>query len=317
MSGQQIAAFFPGQGVLDTDVFSRYRNAGAEVIAMFAEVDAVARAVCRTPLPRAPWRRGHPGAGLDLSIFLASVVSYRKLQRAGLHPRAVVGHGFGEIAALVAADALSLRDGAEVVARRFIALAARTTRSRMALLKISPAHVGTFLRLLNHTVSVAAENSATDRVIVGSTAGIAAAEDLARMLGLPFRRLKTMCGPHNQSLRGIEQELVGSLAHVARRTPVTPVYSPLRGRFYRADDDVVAGVAEQLSQPVRFAAAVKDLVATGVTLFVECGPLRGMAAGLDCRAIPDFHVHNRASHDASAAAAASQQASELSELEVA
>jgi acyl transferase domain-containing protein len=312
MAGQQIAVFFPGQGVLDTDVSYRCRDAGAEVIAMFAEVDAVSRAVCRTPLPRAPWRRGHPGAGLDLSIFLASVVSYRDLQRAGLHPRAVVGHGFGEIAALVAADVLSLRDGAEIVARRFIALAARRTRSRMALLKIPPAHVRTFLRVLNDTtVSIAAENSASESVIVGSTAGIAAAEDLARMLGLPCQRLKTTCGPHNQSLRGIEQELVRSLAHVARRTPATPVYSPLRGRFYRADDDVVACVAEQLSQPLRFADAVKGLVSTGVTLFVECGPLRGMAAGLDCRAIPDFHVHNRARRDASAAAPASQQASEL------
>ena len=290
MSGQHVAAFFPGPGVLDTDVFRQYHAACPDIVAMFAEVDAVARKVCGTPLPRTPQCSRHSGVDVDLSIFLGSIASYRTLVQRGLQPRAIVGHGFGEIAALVAGDALSLGDGAEIVARRHQALAAKKTRSRMGVLKLPAGHVHTFLRVLNDaTVSIAAENAPTHTVIVGSPSGLAAAEDLARLLGLSFQRLTTTWGPHRASLRGIEQQLLGSLTHVARRALQTPVYSPLLGRFYRAEDDVVAAIAEQLVEPVRFADAVRDLVTGGVTLFVEVGPLRGLSATLACRAVSDIH----------------------------
>lgn len=288
MSGHHIAAFFPGQGVLDAAAFQTYQAACPEMLSMLAEVDDVARQFWRTPLTRALAPRGHAAGNLDLLIFVASVAAYKRLQHEGVGSRVLIGHGFGEIAALVAADALSLRDGGEIVARRFMALASRKARSVMAAVKISPSKLTTFLRILkDSSVSVAVENSSTESVIVGPGTGIAAAEDLARLLGIPFQRLKTTCGPHQASMAGIKEDLVRSLSRVARRPLRSPVYSPLLGRPFWDGDDFVAILAEQLVQPLRFADAVKRLVADGVTLFIECGPLRGLAAELDCTAIAD------------------------------
>ncbi len=222
MFGQQIAVLFPGQGSLDRAGFQAYQDTCPEMASMFAEVDDVARQFWRAPLART-LSGGQPGGGLDLLIFLASVVGYNRLQREGVRPRALVGHGFGEIAALVAADALSLRDGAEIVARRFNALASRRTQCLMGSVNLSPSASITFLRILNDSrVSVAVENSSTETVLVGHRAGIAAAEHLARMLGIRFRRLKVTCGPHQRSLRGITAALVRKVEHVTRRAPAIP-----------------------------------------------------------------------------------------------
>ena len=46
-------------------------------------------------------------------------------------------------------------------------------------------------------------------------------------------------------------------------------------------------LAEQLAAPIRFGDAVARLVAGGTSLIVECGPLRGLGASLDCRTIED------------------------------
>jgi acyl transferase domain-containing protein len=289
MHGHHIAVLFPGQGVLDTAAFQTYQSSCPEMASMLVEADDVARRFWRTPLAMPPARRRHAGGGLDLLIFVASVAGYNRLQRSGVQPHVLVGHGFGEIAALVAAGALSLGDGLEMAARRYAALASRKARSAMAALKISPGKARTFLRILADTrVSIAVENSSTESVIVGPASGIAAAERLARLFGIPIQRLKITCGPHQASMDGIKEELSKALAHVVPRPLRTLVYSPLLGRLYRDDDDYTALLAEQLAQPLRFADAVTQLVAGGVTLFVECGPLRGLAAELDCAALTDL-----------------------------
>jgi acyl transferase domain-containing protein len=291
MPSQEIAVLFPGQGVVDIAALRVYLENTSETLLMLADIDDATRPFGRPSVMRALGSGRRDGVSFDLMLFAASLAAYRRLERQGLVPRALVGHGFGEIAALVTAGALSIGAGAEIVARRAAALASVKRRSAMAALQISPAHLETFLRLLNSPgVSVAAENSPTESVIVGPPVGIAAAEDMSRLFRIPFHRLKTVSGPHQSGMQQVKASLVRELSHITVRTPHVPVYSPLRGRFYRSDDDVVACIAEQLAEPLRFANAVAQLVAAGVTLFVECGPLRGLAGTLCCDAVADTDV---------------------------
>jgi acyl transferase domain-containing protein len=288
MPSHEIAILFPGQGVLDTAALRGYLTSCSHTMLMLAEVDDATRPFGQPSVMTALSSGRRDGTAFDLMIFSASLAAYRRLERNGVEPRALVGHGFGEIAALVAAGVLSIGAGAQIVARRAAALASVKRRRAMASLKISPSNVKTFLRVLNAPgVSVAAENSSTESVIVGPPAGIAAAEDMSRLFSIPFQRLKAVSGPHQCGLQEAKEALVRELSGMTVRTPRVPVYSPLRGRFYRHDDDVVACVAEQLAEPLRFADAVARLLAVGVTLFVECGPLRGLAATLDCAAVAD------------------------------
>lgn len=288
MLSHEIAVLFPGQGVLDTAALRVYLAPTSETLMMLREVDDATQPLGRPSVMSALSSRRRDGVAFDLMIFAGSLAAYRRLERQGVAPRALVGHGFGEIAALVAAGALSIGAGAWIVARRAAVIASAKRRSAMAALKISPSNLKTFLGILNaEGVSVAAENSSMESVIVGPPAGIAAAEDMSRLFSIPFQRLKAVAGPHQSDMQEAKEALVRDLSGITVCTPQVPVYSPLRGRFYRHDDDVVACIAEQLAQPLRFADAVDQLLASGVTLFVECGPMRGLAATLDCEAVAD------------------------------
>ena len=288
MSFHEIAILFPGQGVVDLAAARSALTDSPEALLLLAEVEDSVRPFGHPAVARALASGPRPGPVLDLMIFTASLAAYRRLESQGVAARALVGHGFGEIAALVAAGALSVGAGAEIVASRATALASLKHRRAMAKLKISPSNLKTFLRILNVAdVALGVENSSKESVIVGPPAGIAAAEDLARLFGIGFQRLKSVAGPHHSDLQAARDALGRSLAHIARRPASVPVYSPLLGRFYRDDDDLLACIAEQLTVPLRFAAAVAQLAAEGVTLFVECGPVKGLVAGLDCTAVSD------------------------------
>ncbi len=110
MHDDKIAVIFAGQGVLE-----RVPDRAPSRLAIPARFATHRR---QAPAARQP---GHPWA-LDSMIYKASIAAYRRLQDAGLQPHALVGHGFGEIAAVVAAGAFAVSEGAEIVSARWNAL---------------------------------------------------------------------------------------------------------------------------------------------------------------------------------------------------
>jgi acyl transferase domain-containing protein len=276
----RIAVIFAGQGVLDAGVSrqSGAPGAGRGRTPRFhhGPLGAADSYACRPEDPH-------------FAIYLASLGAYLRLHHAGFAPDVLIGHGFGEIAALVAAGAFSISEGAEIVAARSGALAdGVTTRYGMASIQGTRRQVAALLKLLKaDDVSLAAENSSNESVIVGSPSGLWAASDLAAALDIPFVPLKTHRAPHRPFMNGMKAAIKSKLQHVVRRPLEIPVFSPLRGRLYCDGDDLIDCLAEQLVEPIRFADAVAHLVRDGVTLLVECGPLRGLASTLDCDSVAD------------------------------
>jgi acyl transferase domain-containing protein len=231
---------------------------------------------------------GAPFARLELSIYAASIAAFQRLSRQGAEPRALVGHGFGEIAALVSAGGFTVAEGAEIVAARHLAIRSSSRRYALASLQASASRVALFLELLQDgQVSIAAENSSRHTVIVGPERAIAGAAALASQLGLPLERLKTIGAPHCAHLKAAAAQMIDRLRHITPRSLRLPVYSPLRSRFFEDSDDLAACIAQQLVEPLRFADAVRHLATGERWLFVECGPLRGLASTLDCASIAD------------------------------
>jgi acyl transferase domain-containing protein len=280
MRTKSVAIMFAGQGRLD-----------------FREPDATDRRgvnAARTGL--LPWAArsaarldaGPPGL-LDQSIYMAALAAFGRVRDAGLTPHSLIGHGFGEIAALVAAGAFSVPEGAEIVEARRRALAdGATGRCGMAVVAGAPRQIGTLLNLSQADgVSLAAENSSRESVIAGPHSGLSAVADLARCLDLRFVRLKTSRATHHPSASNAGAIMKSKLRHLAGRRLQIPVFSSLKGRRYQDRDDLIDCLAEQLVKPIKFADAISRLVADGVTLIVECAPLRGLGAILDCPVIAD------------------------------
>jgi acyl transferase domain-containing protein len=230
---------------------------------------------------------------MELNIYAASLAAFERLTGSGAVPHALVGHGFGEIEALVAAGAVTVDEGAQIVAARHAALTGSRWRYTLASIRASSSKVASFLELLEDPqVSIAVENSSRHTVIVGPEWTIARAADMARQLGLVLTKLKTVVAPHGPHMKGAAAQMADRLRHLSPRELRIPVYSPLRRRFFLDGDDLIGAVAEQLTEPLRFADAVRQL-AGEVSLFVECGPLRGLAGTLDCASIADTEFDRR------------------------
>ncbi|MCL6303054.1 acyltransferase domain-containing protein, partial [Streptomyces kronopolitis] len=101
-------------------------------------------------------------------VLWAVMVSLAEVWRAhGVEPAAVVGHSQGEIAAACVAGALSLEDGARVVALRSKAIRALSGRGGMVSVALPSSEVPELVEPWNGRISMAAVNGPTSVVVSG------------------------------------------------------------------------------------------------------------------------------------------------------
>ncbi|MFI5555518.1 type I polyketide synthase [Streptomyces sp. NPDC051738] len=191
----------------------------------------------------------------------------------GVTPDAVLGHSQGEIAAAVVAGALSLTDGARVVALRSRAIARRLAgRGGMVAVPLPAADVEPRLAEWDGRLSLAAVN-APDAVVVSGDAE-SLDEFFGRLTadGVRVKRIAVDYASHSDHVADLHADLLTDLASVTPRAPRIPLLSTVTGERL----DTAATDAEywyrNLRRTVRFADAVRALLDQGCRRFVECSP---------------------------------------------
>ncbi|MGK5627291.1 acyltransferase domain-containing protein [Streptomyces sp. URMC 123] len=186
----------------------------------------------------------------------------------GLEPAAVIGHSGGEIAAAVAAGALSPADGALLVCRRSALLPRVAGAGAMALVDLPPAEVDTALKGRSDVV-VGIRASAVTTVVSGDADAV---ERLAREWteqGRFVRPVATDLAPHSPHMDPLLDEVRAALAVLEPRAPRTPLYSTsLADPRARAPFDAHYW-AGNLRNTVRFDAAVAAAAEDGHRVFLE------------------------------------------------
>ncbi|WP_046087378.1 type I polyketide synthase [Streptomyces antioxidans] len=198
----------------------------------------------------------------------------------GVRPAAVVGHSQGEIAAAVVAGALSLEDGAKVVALRSRALRRLAGGGAMASLALGREQAEELLTGLGDraaAVVVAVVNGPASTVVSGPPEQVAAAVAACQDAGERARLIEVDYASHSPQVDEIADELTELIGGV------DPVESPGSAgvssgvAFYST---VTGGRAEtslldtgywvrNLRERVRFADAVQALLAAGHRVFIE------------------------------------------------
>ncbi|MER6912296.1 SDR family NAD(P)-dependent oxidoreductase [Streptomyces sp. NPDC000594] len=189
---------------------------------------------------------------------------------AGVVADAVVGHSQGEIAAAVVAGALSLEDGARVVALRSQVIGrVLAGAGGMASVALPVGVVEERLTSWDGRLGVAAVNGPGITVVSGEASAVGEFVAACEVEGVRARRVPVDYASHSAQVEAIEEELAGLLAPVVAREPVIPWYSTVDpGRIAEASAD--AGYwYRNLRQRVRFADAVELLLADGFGAFVE------------------------------------------------
>ncbi|MET7906384.1 SDR family NAD(P)-dependent oxidoreductase, partial [Streptomyces sp. NPDC005355] len=282
---------FPGQG-------SQWIGMGAGLLDV-SPVFAARTAECERALaPYVDWSltdvlRGADGVG-ELSrvdvvqpVLWAVMVSLAAVWAGyGVQPAAVVGHSQGEIAAACVAGALSLADGARIVALRSQALRRLAGGGAMASLGVGQDQAAALLARLGEraaAVVVAAVNGPASTVVSGPPEQVATAVAACRDTGERARMIEVDYASHSPQVDGITDELSGLLSGV------DPVGEPGTGvAFYstvtggRADAALLdtAYWVRNLRERVRFAEAIQALLTDGHRVFIEASTHPVLTVGM-------------------------------------
>ncbi|RZQ63974.1 type I polyketide synthase [Amycolatopsis suaedae] len=207
-------------------------------------------------------------------VSFAVMVSLAALWRScGVRPDAVVGHSQGEIAAAVVAGALSLEDGARVVALRSQAIARRLAGAGgMMSVALPAAEAEDRLRPYGDQVSVAAVNSPGSVVVSGAPEALDALFAELSAAGVRVRRVAVDYASHSAQVGELEDELLAELAPLNPAAAEIPLYSTLTGDLLDTTGMDAGYWYRNLRRTVAFESAIRALLAGGHRAFVEVSP---------------------------------------------
>ena len=179
----------------------------------------------------------HSADLLQLAIYGISVSTYRVLHANGLQPSLLMGHSFGEIAALVAAEAFSVRQGAELVVRRTAAVRMSASAGYMAALSTNRQRAEKLLELVGVSqTAVAGVNHQMQCVISGAPDEMNRCAEVAKSLGISFGRLNSPFPFHSPLMAPIVAEFRSRIRDIRPTTLKQSVYSPILCRYYNPND---------------------------------------------------------------------------------
>ncbi|MGW8397488.1 type I polyketide synthase [Streptomyces lydicus] len=275
---------FPGQG-------SQWAGMAAELLES-SPVFADRIGACADALrPYVDWSltdvlRGVPGApaleGDEViqPALWAVMVSLAALWRsAGVEPAAVVAHSQGEIAAATAMGALSLQDGARVVALRSRVLSRIAGRGGLLSVELPAEQVRRDLVAVDVSLSIAAVNGPAHTVVAGPGAALDA---LAAHYGqeVRTRRLQIDYASHSTVVEELREELLTAFAGIAPRSISVPFHSTVTAEPIDTAELDAGYWFRNLREPVRFGPAVEKLLHSGHSTFLEISPHPVLAMGI-------------------------------------
>ena len=214
------------------------------------------------------------------AIFIHSVVLAKCLGEE-FKPDAVAGHSLGEFSALTAAGALSFDEGLTLVSKRAFAMqkACELKPSTMAaVLGLEDAVIEEVCQNVTAAggkgVVVAANyNSHGQVVISGDIEAVAEAGEQLKAKGAK-RVLPLIVGGafHSPLMDPARVELAEAIEKAVITEPVCPVYQNVDALPHTNAEEIKKNLLIQLTNPVRWAQIVENMVADGATEFVELGP---------------------------------------------
>ncbi|MFK4190362.1 beta-ketoacyl synthase N-terminal-like domain-containing protein, partial [Streptomyces sparsogenes] len=197
-------------------------------------------------------------------------------QSFGVTPAAVIGHSQGEVAAACVAGALTLEDGARIIALRAKALRPLIGHGAMASLSLSAEETERLLADLGPDqagdVVAAAHNGPQATVVSGSPDRVAAVLAAARERGARTRTIDVAYASHGPHVDRICEDILGALGEVSPTESGIAFYSTVSAERVSTTGLDAEYWFTSLRRPVRFADAVRRLVADGYRAFVQCNP---------------------------------------------
>ena len=294
----KIAFCFPGQGSVEAGMGRDIAEAVPEAMDVF--------------------ERGSTASGLDLkklcfesplheivateiqqpALVAASLAVLAALSARGIRADYVVGHSVGEFAALAAADAVDVADAVALVRERGIAMAEAARQHPGAMAAILGLEDEIVEELCRRIPGVwpANYNCPGQLVVSGAHAAVDECCDEAEREGAKRAvKLKVSGAFHSPLVARAAERLRPTVDRMKFSPPSAPFMSTVTAKIEPAQRFGTL-LVDQLTSPVKFTQATRELIKEGVGTFVEVGPgnvLSGLVKRID-RSVKAVSVNNLA-----------------------
>ncbi len=299
MSTGKIAFMFPGQGSLEAGMGRDIAEAVPEAMEVF--------------------RAGSEASGLDLvqlcfeapleqlvqtdvqqpALVATSLAINQAIRARGIRPDFVVGHSVGEFAALAAAESLPHAEAVGLVRERGLAMAEAARQhpgSMAAILGLADEVVENLCRKIVG-VWPANYNCPGQIVVSGESPAVdECCEEAEREGARRAVKLKVSGAFHSPLVARAADRLKPAIERINFGEPRAAFMSTVTAKLEDAQR-LRTLLVDQLTAPVRFTQAARELIGQGVTVFVEVGPgnvLSGLLKRID-RSVKAVSVNSLAS----------------------
>ncbi len=293
----RLAYLFPGQG-------SQYRGMGKDIYDSFPRARAVfeeADKALAFPLSELCFNGSEEDlkltANTQPALLTVSVAICRVLEEKGVRPDFVAGHSLGEYSALVACGALEFSAAVRLVRKRgeYMQMAVPPGEGAMAaILGLRPSEVGAICKRAaeGQVVAPANLNSPEQTVISGHAPAVKRAVELASAGGAKRAVMLAVSAPfHSELMRPAQEKLEADLRNTVFSPLQVPLVTNVDAAIINSGDEAREALIRQVSLPVRWEESMRELIAEGVTTFVEVGPGR-VLTGLLRQIDRSVHVVN-------------------------
>jgi len=230
-------------------------------------------------------------------MLAAGYAVYRAWREAGgVAPAIVAGHSLGEYTALVVAGALAFRHAVPLVRFRAQAMQEAVPLGAGAMAAILGLDDDQVRAACNEAaqgeVAEAVNFNAPSQVVVaGHKAAVERAAAAAKSRGAKRAMMLPVSAPfHSTLLKPAADRLAARLAGIAISRPGIPVINNVDATATEDPARIKDALARQACNPVRWVEVVRQMVASGVTHLVECGPGK-VLAGLTRRIAGDVESY--------------------------
>ncbi len=208
------------------------------------------------------------------AVFLQAIINYI-VNGGRFTPDFVAGHSLGEFTALVANGTLSFEDGLKLVSIRANAMqkACEAEPSSMAaILGVDDTIVEQACREIDDIVIPANYNCPGQLVISGSKSGISKAIKLLTERGAKRAiELQVSGAFHSPFMKPAEEELASAIRNTTFMHPHIPVFQNFTAMKESNPDIIKENLIKQLTAPVLWTQIIRNMMAEGVTRYVEVG----------------------------------------------
>jgi [acyl-carrier-protein] S-malonyltransferase len=292
---------FPGQGSFEAGMGRDVAEAVPEAMAVYEAGGAAAgldlkRLCFETPVDQLVDTEIQQPALVATSLAFNAALRTR-----GISPDFVVGHSVGEFAALAAAGSLADAEAIGLVRERGLAMAAAAKErpgSMAAILGLADEVVESLCRKIIG-VWPANYNCPGQIVVSGEEAAVDECCEQAEQEGAKRAiRLRVSGAFHSPLVARAADRLRPAIDRVDFKAPRAAFMSTVTAKIEEAQRFRTL-LIDQLTAPVKFTQAARELIGQGVTVFVEVGPgnvLSGLLKRID-RSVKTVSVNNLKSLD--------------------